>query len=75
MNALGLEPQRRLVLESHQRQGEFVFKHLRAGLLGLPEPAKAAAAVMRQPFEIDHGPALLGEGQQNIGFAAAGAAS
>ena len=30
---------------------------------------------MRQPFEIHHGPALLGEGQQHIGFAAAGAPS
>ena len=50
----------RLALESHQRQGELVFKHLRAGLLGF-EPAKAAAAVMRQPFEIHHGAALLGE--------------
>ena len=48
---------------------------LAAGLGRQAQPPEAAAAVMGQPLEVDHGHAALPQGQQQLGLARAGAST
>ena len=72
--ALGLQPDLFRPGQGGQGCGQAVFVVLAARLLRQSEPAEAAAAVVRQAFQIHHRRSPLPQGQQQFGLAAAGAA-
>ena len=73
LGALGLQPDLACAAQLPQGHRQPVLVMLGAGLGRQPQRSEAAAAVVGQPFEIDHGGTAPLQSQQQLGLAAAGA--